>query len=43
VKSFVEGDARDRIEAQADEVRPPHAAGEDAAEARDLTLFRPPQ
>jgi ABC-type transporter Mla maintaining outer membrane lipid asymmetry ATPase subunit MlaF len=40
VKSFVEGDARGRLEAMGDEFRAPVRAGESIADARDLSLFR---
>lgn len=40
VKSFVEGDARGRLEAMGDEFRAPVRADESIADARDLSLFR---
>ncbi len=40
VKSFVEGDARGRLEAMGDEFRAPARADESIADTRELSLFR---
>jgi phospholipid/cholesterol/gamma-HCH transport system ATP-binding protein len=41
VRSFVEGDARGRLEAMGDEFRVDVPAGEDKPDTRNLSLFRP--